>query len=166
MRKEIVGEMNLSLAGRLPQIHLSMVAWMRLTVNLEMRGLLWSAVIATRPRNANPVKNSTQTLMTCIALCVPVIIIDKRFNSGASCKVRSSVAYASEAAECAKVVPRAKTSCRGETPGILYCCSISEDRYCIQGLAADGCFNRGYKISGITIWSIYSTVSDEVDIGA
>ena len=66
-------------------------------MSLEIRGLPWSAEISTRPDIANRVTNSSQTLMAYFALCVPVESANKGFNNGASCKVRSSVGYASEA---------------------------------------------------------------------
>lgn len=58
-----------------------------------------------QPNNANPVMSSSQTLMTCFSLCVPVTLANDRFNSSASlqvekfCRVRLN-----QAAECAKVV--------------------------------------------------------------
>ena len=67
--------------------------------------------MTTRPDIANPVTNSPKTLTVYFALCVPVRSANKGFNNWASCKVKSSVGYAYEAAECAKVVHRAKAPC-------------------------------------------------------
>ena len=127
-----------------------------------MRGSQWSTVIATRPDIENPVMNSSQTLSTCFALCVPVISANECFNTRASCRLRSSVAYAYEAAECARVVPQARSPRRRETLGML------QDfwRYCIEGLAADGCLDPGSKSSRMNIWGKCLAVSDDVDICA
>ena len=81
-------------------------------------------MIATRRNNANPVMNSSQTLMTRFALCVPVESANERFNKRASCRWRNSVAYAYEAAECAKVAPQAESCMRGD-PQV--CCRTFED---------------------------------------
>ena len=73
-------------------------------------------------------RSHLKTLMAYFALCVPVKSANEGFNKCASCKVRFSVGYAYEAAECAKVVPRAKSSMRGETKWYLkVCCRIAVD---------------------------------------
>ena len=142
--------MHLLLADRLSQIRSSIMARTRLTNGFgdERVVIEWSGVVTTRPPKANPVTNSFQTLVARFAWCVPVKPANERFNHWASCKVNTSVAYAYEAAECARGVPRAKTCMRGDIQGML----LNFWRSCIEVLGAYGCLDPGRKSSRLKIW--------------
>ena len=103
--------------------------------------------MTTRPDIANPVTISPKTPTAYFALCVPVRSANKGFNNGASCKVKISVGYAYEAAECAKVVPRAKSFMKGEFQGMPQ----NRNRCCIEGLAAEGCLDPGRRSVRISL---------------
>lgn len=123
-----------------------------------MRGLPWSAVIATGHNITNPVKNSLQTLVTCFALCVPTIWANEYFNDGASCRLRNSVAYAYMRPQNAPKWYRKLKLPGGESADAAGLLEILH-----RSLAADGCLDPGCKSSGMNIWGRRLKVLDNVD---